>query len=840
MRYFKHLSWAMTVTACCAAAQELTPQEALTLSQSDSIGATQVWDTAEVRLTQAATSENPVGRAQSERRENEGSASTPEHFRNMKLEEVVVSARKRSENLQDVSISVQVISGEALAEQNYNSLEELAQSLPGLHISTGGASNNIFIRGIGSGPHRNFDQSAAMFVDDIYHGRSRMSNATFLDLERIEVLKGPQSTFFGNNAIAGALNIVTEKPGERFDAWARALYGEHGQYALEGAAGGPVTGKWGIRFSGTYNGLDGWLRNMNTGKKVPETENVAGRVILAFTPGDSFDATLKIEASEHETAGTGYDQPERWRNCPPPAPLPATFGGTCAEALALGVATGLDQNKAAGLPGQMNRLKSFESVLTNSYRTGRHTYTSVSGYYDYDYRSQIDVGLLPIHTITLALPETYHQFSQEFRIASLSDRPIEYMAGVYFQTGRLDSSQVANASLLNPTVMALPFFAPLVPYLPLASTTQSLQDEDTYSVFGSVSWNITDRLKLEAGLRGSRVEKDFTATRIIGTGTQIFDGFVPLPANVAPLGTALLSSGIQTLDRSDEDWMPSAGIQYQLNPEAMIYVTYANGFKAGGFDITRVGSTMLVPVYGPENVDTFEIGLKSKWLDDTLLINAAAFRSEYKGLQVSAIEIDPLLNTPVSTIRNAARAVSQGVELEAQWVITENFRVAANVTYLDAHYVRYPNASATTLQGYCRSLTFADYSAFAPCASYPFPVPALADLSGEATPFAPEWSGSVSATYGLVLPGDYKLTTSLSSFLTSSYNKKRLDPYFPGTDGYARLDARVSLESPDGHWAIDLLGKNVTNRMIDTSYNSLYVASTEEPRNFAVQFQYHW
>src|SRR5262249_22513809 len=160
-----------------------------------------------------------------------------------KLETILVTAQRRSENLQSVPVSVQVVSGAQLREQNQNSFTDLARTLPAIHIATGAKSNTLTMRGIGGDQTGNpgFEQSVSMFADDIYRGRSRMSNATFLDLDRIEILKGPQSTFFGNNAIAGALNIVSKEPGDTFSGYARALAGMFEEYALESAAGGPIT-----------------------------------------------------------------------------------------------------------------------------------------------------------------------------------------------------------------------------------------------------------------------------------------------------------------------------------------------------------------------------------------------------------------------------------------------------------------------------------------------------------------------------------------------------------------------------------------------------------------------
>jgi outer membrane receptor protein involved in Fe transport len=172
-----------------------------------------------------------------------------------KLAEVVVSAEKRVERVQDVPISLQVVNSDALTGFNKNSLEEVSQSIPGLHVVSRANSNLLTIRGVGSGENLGFDQSVAQFTDDVYHGRSRMSQAAFLDLDRVEVLKGPQSTFFGNNAIAGALNIISKKPTDHFEAWGRALYGMFGQYAAEGAVNVPVTDTFAVRLALTENGF---------------------------------------------------------------------------------------------------------------------------------------------------------------------------------------------------------------------------------------------------------------------------------------------------------------------------------------------------------------------------------------------------------------------------------------------------------------------------------------------------------------------------------------------------------------------------------------------------------
>jgi outer membrane receptor protein involved in Fe transport len=764
--------------------------------------------------------------------------------RGAQLEEVVVTAQKRVENLQQVPISAQVISSQMLTAQNHNTLEELTQVLPDVHVSTGQQSNVLYIRGTGSGDDAFFDQSVATFVDDIYRGRSRLSAASFLDLERIEVLKGPQSTYFGNNAIAGALNILTKKPTRQFEAWARVLYGMFGQYAAEGAVSGPITDTLGARLAVTKNGiLDGWLENVNLGHNVPRINNLAGRLTLGFTPNEALDATLKIEASKHATSGTAYDEPTQWANCPPPAPYPVTFGpfGACAQALALGpsIPRGLDNRKTDGLPGQRNDLSTFEDVLTVNYRKWGQTFTSVSGFYNYHFEARVDPLNLPVWLDTVQWPEKYHQISQELRVASSTGGALEYLAGVYFQTDELSSSIVGTFPILNPLLGAL------APYLPVSLSVPSSQGEHVYSTFGSLTWNATESLKFTAGLRGSWVYKNLTGSREYGyvPGGQFYGGFVPDPAPIQSVLSFLLGApGTQNTIRSDHDWMPSARVQYQIDPAAMAYFSFNRGFKAGGINGFSPVGTIENTQFGPEHVNAYELGIKSKWLDDSVLLNLDVFRSNYTGLQVSAQVYNATTGAYAPEIRNAANSRSQGVEFEGQWAISRDFRLSTNVTYLDSYYLKFPNASQTSLQTYCGTLNFAAYSATAQCASIAFPVAPFDDLSGKPTPYAPRWSGSLTASYTVPLPAGYSLSTVLMPYATSSYHTLSPDDPFYRVPAYVRLDGRLTLESPDHRWSVDLIGKNLTDRSIienPNPTNSPYTVILQPRRSAALQFNYH-
>jgi iron complex outermembrane recepter protein len=756
----------------------------------------------------------------------------------VKIEEVVISAQKRTENLQDVPISAQVVSSQLLSQENFNSLTELTQTVPAVHISSGTYSNSLFIRGIGSDvSNPSVEQAVATFVDDVYIGRSRMTSAAFLDLDRIEILKGPQSTYFGNNAVAGALNIVTKKPDGNFEAWGRALYGMHDQYAGEGAVGGPITDSLAIRVAAEADGTGGWIKNINDGKYAPIENNKAGRLTLVFTPGDHLDATLKLEGSRNEAAGVAAgDQPYQSNFCPPPAPYPPSFAGNCALALAAGAPIAIDRNYNDAQSGQGSTLSDSTAVLTVNYHLPGHTVTSVSSFYDYHFVMNLGNGDTPAYTLTNQTPESYHQASQELRIASATDGAVDYLLGVYFQNDRLHSSVAANIPSID-FLVSLPPFAPLAPYAPFSLDPDMIERDHVYSIFGSLGWHVTKSLKLNVGLRNSWVNKDFTRTLSYGTATQTYGGAVALPVALQPLLTPIYGvPGTTNTQIPEHALMPSAAIQWQLNARTMAYLSYSRGFKAGGFNgigDQALPSTRLA--FGPEHVNAYELGLKSTWIDNRLLLDLAIFRSDYSDLQVQATRYIPAINNYSQEITNAAQSRSQGVELEAKWAVTRGLRLSADITYLESYYVRFPDALPSSLQSFCGGLTQAQYAATAQCARFAFPVQTnFRDASGEPTSYAPRWSGDITVQYGAPVGGGYRLTTALSPYFTSRYNPDP-DGIYPSLGNYVRLDGRVTLEPPGGHWVLDIIGKNLTNRLILTSRNT-----KEEPWNVAGQLRFQF
>ncbi len=737
------------------------------------------------------------------------------------LDEIVVSAQHRIERLQDVPLSVQVIGGEQIARQNLNNLTELSRISPSVHVGGSARSNELYIRGIGSGVNQSFDQSVGLFVDNIYHGRARMTETAFFDLDRAEILKGPQSTFFGNNAVAGAFNIVTRKPDAAFDASGRAFHEPDGnRYAVEAAVGGPLNEIFGVRVAGIYSRSNGWLDNIATGRKQPEEENWGARVSLGLYPSDVLDAVLKLERTDNRSRSGFFLEVD---DCPPPVPFVAD--GFCGALLGMGLPTTIGSNVSS--PGQLAFTRSEEVMLTVSYDSLGHTFTSVSGYYAYDYDLNFDSDLTPLTLFNIKAPEQYRQFSQELRVASATGGRFEYLAGAYYQHDRLAFMQDFSFYFLSPVIEGAPPFGPLLPYLPLGQRTGYVQDESVHSVFGSLTWNFTDRLKLTGGLRASMVRKRYDWKLHYGTTGETYGGIDPLPQDVAALPALLGLGEPGALDgkRTDHALMPSAKLQYQLTPTAMTYLSYSRGFKAGGFNGADNTADPANLPFGPEHVNAYELGLKTEWRDRTLLANMALFRSEYDDLQVAA-NIAIAAGTFLSVVRNAASSRSQGAELELEWVASDALRLYANATYLHARYLGYPNVTATAaqrLQGQ-----------------------SLQDLSGKPTTYAPDWSGNLRATHLARLPGGYGLTSEATVLFSSRFHLDPTNDPQLMQGGYARVDVRLSLENPDGRWTFDLIGQNLTDREIRIFATGMplspgsVILQRQQPRNVALQVRYKW
>ena len=777
--------------------------------------------------------------AQAGERPGAGRASAGVGVRIEEVEEIIVTAQKRAQSLEDVPLSISVIEGDRLEQRDIRNLEELSTTTPNIKIAQGGQADQLQIRGVGSGFNPGFEQAVGTFVDGLYRSRSRAVRASLFDLERVEVLKGPQSTFFGNNAIAGALNITTRKPGSEFEGNSTALYSpDDGEYNAEAGASIPISSTLSTRLAGKVSGMDGYINDSFTGRKGPHLNDKLGRITFAWAPSESFDAILRSEYGDlDDGAAFNYEL----LNCPPPAAFGAA-AGACARYINVAGAANVDNqlnyNSTSG--SNFFKYKYSESGLTMNAHVAGLTLTSVTGFFHHDLDTLLQATATPLASTfnaaavyqASASRDKINQLSEEVRLTSPTGGLIDYMTGLYYQRARTDFETIAAFYQTN--FGALPAVAPFFPSGSLIATDpHSRQKDETKSVFGAGTVHFAESMRLNLGLRYSDVDKTFTRTNTIGTSglTPAVGNFVPGPLAGQNVLVPLLRTNITSyndLTHKDSKLMPSASLQYDVTSNAMAYLSYANGFKAGGFSFNTTATATDTGEFKAETVNSYEIGLKASWFDKSLTTNLAVFHMKYNDLQETTAVVLPGSTNFVFVVSNVAESTSQGVELGVLWQPTRQFKITTELAYLDAKYDNFNAASCTALQG------------------VQTPVNCTQNLSGRTRAFAPKYTGSLSGDYQVPVSAKLRVNLGADVYYTDDYYiQANLDPYLR-QDAYTKVGARLGLSTLDGTWDVSVIGKNLSDKTT-TSFRQAVpgapgtvIVLPDRPRSVALQARYRW
>lgn len=556
--------------------------------------------------------------------------------------EVLVTARKRTERLQDVPISVNVTSGEELASQDVRNLEALSGSVPNLHIQATPGNNAIYIRGIGSSPgNLAFEQSVGLFVDGAYAGRGRQFAAPFLDVASVEVLRGAQGALFGKNTAAGAINITSNGPTasrQMATTVTGTVDGDNG-YEVTQIVSGPITDKLLVRLAGKYSDNEGWLKNTTTGDHNPAREDLIGRAVIDYLASDTLSFRLKVEGASQDLTG----QPM--------------------SSVAPGDAKSFTRATTPGVP-DFDNANSFNSVLTiNKDFANGVTLTAITAYSAFDYDKQIDSDFTINPLLRTTFQEEFNQVSQEVRLTSPNDGPLTWIVGAYAHRNEIDMHQ-------NSSILMGPFNG--------ASDRLFNQTNESYSLYGQATYAFNDQWKLTAGLRQTWEDKAADQTRSTS-------GAVPPSWVNTPL------SG----QREESQLDPSVQVQYVLDRNTMFYASYAKGSKAGGFVGAQSTGGQDAFEFEGETSQSFEVGTKLTLLDGRATLNLAAYSSKFEDLQVSGF--NAATNAFITT--NAASAKSQGVEAEGAFRIHPSVTLSGSVAYNDAKYDSYPTAPCVYKNG---------------------------------------------------------------------------------------------------------------------------------------------
>jgi iron complex outermembrane receptor protein len=566
------------------------------------------------------------------------------------LNEIVVTAQKRSENLQSVPIAVTAVTGEFLGGLEKGTIESIAQETPGLSFSRAGGQSFIYLRGIGSDIQGwGSDPSVALNIDGAYVGRFELGASQFFDIDRVEVLRGPQGTLYGRNATGGVINILSRRPGEEFDARLRASYSSFNRREIEAAVGGSVDGegKIGARLAMRYTKDNGFTDDLDPrGTNRIDDQDILGmRATIAVAPSDAVNITLIYDHTRSKNGNTSIRPLDNLGLAETLGAIPTRFGQTRNDL------DTFDRWSTDGLTG------TIDIELTPEL-----SFTSITAKRWYDQRFLFNTDGTEIEITRTQFDRNYDSFSQEARLNWNSDRLRAVLGGFY-----LDEDNQGTLGLVRVGGAA----APGTFVFPSTNRTKS------WAIFSDLTFNVTPELGIIAGLRYNEDKKEDRTLRgsiadtdgIFGTGTFV-------------------QNGSRNADNKWDSWTPRIGIEYKPNSDLLFYATASRGFKAGGMN-----SYDLNQPFDPETIWAYEGGAKTELFDRRLRLNVSVFHYDYKDLQVSTF-----LNG-FTVVTNAASAKIDGIEIESALRAARGLTLTANVGYLDAKYQDFLSPFGVTSTG---------------------------------------------------------------------------------------------------------------------------------------------
>ena len=711
-------------------------------------------------------------------------------------QEIVVTARRTEENIQRVPSAISAFNERSLDRIQATDTTGLQGAVPNLNIVQGrGSSNatNIFIRGIGQPDAlQTFDPAVGVYVDDVYFSRIRGNQLELLDLERIEVLRGPQGTLYGKNTIGGAIKFVSRKPGQQFRANGSIALGSYDQLDFKGAISGPLSNTLAAGIAVMRSVRDGYVRDDFRRTRYNDRDSIGGRAALAFTPSTKVRLDLTADYS-HDDAALQVGRPVN--NL-------ITASGTVLL-VSKPVGSGHYDWTGRTTPGFPNstKLTHWGSAATLAVDlTDALTFKSITAYRNLKTDDYVDIDATQYQVGDVFVGVRQHQTSQEFQLA-YSGEKLSGVAGLYYLDERVKSHQEAYANdFLGFRFLNSGF---------LRTVDDSLKTR-SYAAYANASYEVVPDVRLSAGIRFTRETKNYFRTT--STFFKLLPAFNSTYAFAPPQGKW-------------SDTSPMASIDWQATPGLMLYARVAKGFKSGGFN-GRANSASESTKYEPESVLSYEAGFKSR-IANQLTFNGTVFTSDYKNFQarVSGIDDDPITGIPTAklSVLNAGKLRISGAELEAAWTPLTGLLLDGQLGYLNARYKDFADARFTSTGG-----------------SRAFQTPA----------FAPKWTLRLGAQHAFDLGGSgsitlgaqtrYKSRTALAVDNTLTNSRTIVEGLFQ--DGYWLHDARIVYETAGKHFAFGLYGNNLSDRAYKTdaqefsSVGNIRTVYYGAPRTFSLRF----
>lgn len=729
------------------------------------------------------------------------------------LEEIVVTARKREENLQSAPVSVAALSGDALEKAGIDEFSEIASRVPGFTLNPDNVSEpNIFLRGIGTDIESAASNAAiGFFLNDVYLPRAQGTAIELFDLERVEIVRGPQGTLYGKNVVGGAINFITRKPSDEFRAGAEAGIGNYGGFSVKAhVAGGLAEGLTGS-LAATARHHDGYAFNSFTGNDVEDLNAFGVLGQLRFQPSDMLDVLLTGDLTRRRARGKWVDiqipsnhnipfvNPDRRRG---PNNIDGTqdadLGGVHLSAnldVGVGTITSVTAYREGSFAAVNNDAGSFIDFSRMVY--------GPDGRIDF---GAIDRSLFNDDYYINDKYEKSKSSSQELRFRSDFEGPFNILAGLFYQREKVARTEVADYIFVN-------FFAQG------KEIAETRMTSNTWAAFVEGTFDITDTLGVTAGIRYTKDRKNFSVYRET-IGDFLGADFEDENGNFT---RAFSASSKQSWDA----WTPSVNVHWQPTQDVFLYALVSKGYKSGGWNgenATNPGEARLA--YDPEYALNYEIGAKTTWLDNRLRFNITGFWTEYEDLQTQQFVIfDP--NLPAdNVIANAGEARVKGIELETALVPVEGLTLFANYTYMDAKITG--DLISTELRY--------DPSCFC---SVPFPT----NLKGNVLRRSPENSFSIGGD--VTVP----LSSRINGFVRADYNWTD-DFFFDNENGLRTaqgsvgvLNGSIGIATDDDKWELRLWAKNLTNELYESGKSDVIgsvLVSYNPPRTYGATLRWKY
>lgn len=688
------------------------------------------------------------------------------------IQEIVVTAQRRSENLQDVPVSMAVLSGDQLAAQRLTTSSDIASVVPNLQATSPvGSGTPIFtMRGISmNDTSPNQQGPVATYFDDVYKGSWPLFPVGFYDLERVEALRGPQGTLYGKNTTGGAINFISKKPGYKTEGFLSAGYGNYSRYEASGAVQTGLTDKIAARVAFTYTKADGWFKNLYPGQPNPNgTRQFGLRASFLYEPTDTLNFLLRVSTSLQNPTTSG--------NLAVPGPI-GGGGPVYAVFGPLGLSpqpyfrNGLgNREMESEFAGE--RHHRVNSVgLTGTWKLSHDfTLTSVTSYDEGFLNYPYDDGM-PVKTLEFTNVSTNaYQFAQDLRISRDSDSPLNYIVGAYYNREKLIGESnfyfygdvdVNGDGSINAADCAVTFF------IACDIKNNLTQIKQTAALYTDMTYKLTSRVVLRAGLRYTRDKgnlDDYQAN-MYGVDGSLVAPTVPL----------------SDLSFSKSNMSGRAGVDFKIDSNKLLYASFSRGYRGSAFNYQAYFSTKELNAAAPETVDSIELGFKTEWLDRALTLNGALFYYNFKDQQ--ALDLNP--QTGASNLLNIPKSEIKGVELELVAVPVTGLRINGALGIIDPKITKGSNAGI--------------------------------DLKGNQLPNASKMTANLGVDWNLVKGQRGALNLAVSGRYESKRYWDLFDNERLAQGGFATVDAQLRLRNSDERFGITVWGRNLADKYYKTS-----------------------